>query len=163
MCLSEAGPKLGRFMKSFVEKYVQNQFRRRKRLLAVTWNCSCKWCWLAMKTCTPFIPLTSRRWCASGMILMRCTYSVSSVALYSSLLWHSLSFSAIYFDIYLSRFFCWKGLFQISYRKVYERVASNCSDWSAQPSRLAHILPMEHVNPLLPSPHWRSLIHFLLH
>lgn len=162
MNLSEAAAKLGKFLKSFVQKYVQNQFRRRKRLLALTWNCSCRWCWLTMKTYTPeFVLLISRCWYASVVILMRCTCSVSSVPLYSSLLWHSLFFSTIYFDIYLSRFFCWKGYFR--YRKVYKRVASNCSDWSAQPSRLAHTLPMKHVNPLLPSPHWRSLIHFLLH
>lgn len=114
MHLWEAGPKLG---KSFVEKYVQNHFRRRKWLLPVTWNCSCRWCWLAMKMCAPeFIPLTSRCWCASVVILMRCMYSVSSVSLYSSLLWRSLVFSTIYFDIYLSRFFCWKGYFR--YRTV---------------------------------------------
>lgn len=113
MHLSETRPKFGKFLKSLVEKYGQNQFRRRKLLLAVTWNCSCRRCWLVMKICTPeFIPLTSRCWCASVVILMRCMYSVSRVPLYSSLLWHSLFFSTIYFDIYLSRFFCWKGYFR---------------------------------------------------
>lgn len=114
MHISKAGPRFGKFLKSFVEKYVQNQFRRRKQLLAVTWDCLCRWCWLGMKTCTPeFISLTSRCWYTSVVILRRCCiYSVSSVPLYSRLLWHSLVFSTIYFDIYLSRFFCWKGYFR---------------------------------------------------
>lgn len=153
MHLSETRPKFGKFLKSLVEKYVQNQFRRRKLLLAVTWNCSCRRCWLVMKICTPeFIPLTSRCWCASVVILMRCMYSVSRVPLYSSLLWHSLFFSTIYFDIYLSRFFCWKGYFRYHTVRFTKELHLIAQTEVLKPSWLAHTLPMKHVNPLLPSP-----------